>query len=152
MLSSLCRASQKVAALAALAPTQAEPPFAIAQAAVMVIFILIGIFAVVKFRPTRPPDPLSGSDGDWLLHVAATGPIVPGLLGALSCGPPLPNAQTAHGRVREEAAFAHEFVEGARSTMLSASNTKIRDASRTVARRCAMTKVVRPCMAASSAA
>ncbi len=45
---------QKVAALAALAPTQSDPPFVITQVVVMVIFILIGIFAAVKFRPMRP--------------------------------------------------------------------------------------------------
>ena len=43
----------KVAALNALAPTQSEPPFAIAQGAVMAIFVLIGIAAVVKFRPVK---------------------------------------------------------------------------------------------------
>ena len=42
----------KVAALNALAPTQSEPPFAIAQAAVLLIFILIGIVAAIKFHPT----------------------------------------------------------------------------------------------------
>jgi hypothetical protein len=41
----------KVAALNALAPSQSEPPFAITQAVVLVIFILIGIIALVKFRP-----------------------------------------------------------------------------------------------------
>jgi hypothetical protein len=41
----------KVAALNALAPTQSEPPFAIAQGAVLAIFVLIGIAAVAKFRP-----------------------------------------------------------------------------------------------------
>jgi hypothetical protein len=41
----------KVAALSALAPTQSEPPFAIAQVAVVVIFVLIAIVAAVKFRP-----------------------------------------------------------------------------------------------------
>ncbi len=45
---------QKVAALAALAPTQSDPPFVITQVVVMVIFILIGLFAAVKFRPMRP--------------------------------------------------------------------------------------------------
>ena len=35
----------KVAALNALAPTQSEPPFAITQAVVLVIFILIASFA-----------------------------------------------------------------------------------------------------------
>ena len=42
----------KVPALTALAPTQSEPPFAITQAVVLAIFILIGLIAVVKFRPT----------------------------------------------------------------------------------------------------
>jgi hypothetical protein len=41
----------KFSALNVLAPTQSEPPFAIAQAAVLVIFILIGLIALVKFRP-----------------------------------------------------------------------------------------------------
>ena len=43
----------KVSALNALAPTQTEPPFAITQAAVLAIFILITFVAVVKFRPPR---------------------------------------------------------------------------------------------------
>ena len=41
----------KVSVLNALAPTQSEPPFAITQAAVLVIFILIALIAVIKFRP-----------------------------------------------------------------------------------------------------
>jgi len=41
----------KVLALNVLAPTQSEPPFAITQAAVLAIFILIALIAVVKFRP-----------------------------------------------------------------------------------------------------
>jgi hypothetical protein len=44
----------KVAALNALAPTQSEPPFAITQAAVLAIFVLIGIVAAIKFRPMTP--------------------------------------------------------------------------------------------------
>jgi hypothetical protein len=44
----------KVAALNALAPTQSEPPFVIAQIAVLLIFILIGIAAAIKFRPMTP--------------------------------------------------------------------------------------------------
>jgi hypothetical protein len=44
----------KVAALNALAPTQSEPPFVIAQVAVMAIFILLGIIALIKFRPMTP--------------------------------------------------------------------------------------------------
>jgi hypothetical protein len=41
----------KVAALNAPAPTQTEPPFAITQAAVLVIFIVIGLIALASFRP-----------------------------------------------------------------------------------------------------
>jgi hypothetical protein len=40
----------KIPAVHALAPTQKEPPFLIAQLAVMAIFAVIGIFAVKKFR------------------------------------------------------------------------------------------------------
>jgi hypothetical protein len=43
----------KVSALNTLAPTQSEPPFAITQTVVLAIFILIGLIAVVKFRPVR---------------------------------------------------------------------------------------------------
>ena len=42
---------QKVPALKALAPTQSEPPFLIAQLVVMAIFIVLGIFAVRKYHP-----------------------------------------------------------------------------------------------------
>jgi hypothetical protein len=41
----------KIPALTALAPTQTEPPFAIAQVAVLAILIILGIVAVRKFRP-----------------------------------------------------------------------------------------------------
>src|SRR5262245_15109925 len=44
----------KVSGLNALAPTQSEPPFAITQAAVLAIFILIALIALVKFRPNDP--------------------------------------------------------------------------------------------------
>lgn len=40
----------KVHALNALAPTQSEPPFLIAQLVVMALFIVLTIFAVEKFR------------------------------------------------------------------------------------------------------
>ena len=43
----------KVSALNALAPTQTEPPFAITQAAVLAIFILISLIAAIKFRPPK---------------------------------------------------------------------------------------------------
>jgi len=41
----------KVPALNALAPTQAEPPFIIAQSLVLVIFVVLGILAVRSFHP-----------------------------------------------------------------------------------------------------
>jgi len=41
----------KVPALHALAPTQAEPPFAIAQGIVLVIFLVLGYLAVRRFHP-----------------------------------------------------------------------------------------------------
>jgi hypothetical protein len=44
---------QKVPSLKALAPTQAEPPFAIAQGIVLVLFVALGIAAVRKFHPAR---------------------------------------------------------------------------------------------------
>jgi hypothetical protein len=40
----------KVPALKTLAPTQKEPPFLVAQLAVMVLFIVLGTLAVKKFR------------------------------------------------------------------------------------------------------
>lgn len=43
----------KIPALKALAPTQKEPPFLVAQLVVMAIFITIGIFAVKKFHMER---------------------------------------------------------------------------------------------------
>jgi hypothetical protein len=41
----------KVPALHALAPTQSEPPFKIAQLCTLVLFIILGILATIKFRP-----------------------------------------------------------------------------------------------------
>ena len=40
----------KVPAVHALAPTQKEPPFLVTQLIVMAIFVVLGIFAVKKFR------------------------------------------------------------------------------------------------------
>jgi hypothetical protein len=42
---------QKVAFFHSLAPTQTEPPFAVAQGIVLIAFIALGIAAVKKFRP-----------------------------------------------------------------------------------------------------
>jgi uncharacterized membrane protein SirB2 len=49
----VAQAFLKIPAAHALAPTQKEPPFLITQLIVMAIFIVLGIFAVKKFR-SRP--------------------------------------------------------------------------------------------------
>ena len=41
----------KVSALHDLAPTQSEPPFLAAQGAVLILFVVLGFFAVRKFHP-----------------------------------------------------------------------------------------------------
>jgi hypothetical protein len=41
---------QKVPALKAVAPTQTEPPFKVAQIAVLVLFVMLTILAAVRFR------------------------------------------------------------------------------------------------------
>lgn len=47
----IVQAFQKVPALKAIAPMQTEPPFAVTQLVVLVLFILIGIVAAIRFRP-----------------------------------------------------------------------------------------------------
>jgi hypothetical protein len=42
---------QKVAPFHALAPTQTEPPFAVAQGTVLLAFVIAGVVAVKRFRP-----------------------------------------------------------------------------------------------------
>ncbi len=42
---------QKIPFFQALAPTQSEPPFVIAQVALLAIFILLGVTAAKKFHP-----------------------------------------------------------------------------------------------------
>lgn len=46
----------KVPALRELAPKQNEPPFAIAQAAVLVAFVVAGVFAARRFHPAQSED------------------------------------------------------------------------------------------------
>ena len=43
---------QKLSFLQPLAPTQSEPPFIIAQTAVLLIFVVLGFLAVRRFHPT----------------------------------------------------------------------------------------------------
>ncbi|MGH9538656.1 MAG: hypothetical protein ACRD3H_12065 [Terriglobales bacterium] len=45
------QAFEKVPVLKAMAPTQSEPPFLVAQLAVLTLFIVLGFFAVRKFQP-----------------------------------------------------------------------------------------------------
>jgi hypothetical protein len=47
----IVQAFQKVPALNTLAPTQTEPPFAIAQGVALVVFIALGVAALIRFRP-----------------------------------------------------------------------------------------------------
>jgi len=44
---------EKVPALKAIAPTQSDPPFAIAQLAVLALFLVLGTMATIRFR-TQP--------------------------------------------------------------------------------------------------
>ena len=44
---------RKVPALNALAPTQSEPPFAIVQGTVLVIFVALIVAAAIRFHPIR---------------------------------------------------------------------------------------------------
>jgi hypothetical protein len=46
----VAQAFMKVPALKALAPTQKEPPFLVAQLTVMALFVVLTVFAVKKFR------------------------------------------------------------------------------------------------------
>ena len=47
------QAFQKLAFLQPLAPTQSEPPFAIAQLAVLAIFLALGFLALRRFHPAQ---------------------------------------------------------------------------------------------------
>ena len=51
---SIVQAFQKIAFLQTLAPTQAEPPFLIAQGAALGIIVVLGVLAVTRFRPGMP--------------------------------------------------------------------------------------------------
>jgi hypothetical protein len=45
---------QKIGFFNALAPTQKEPPFLVAQAITLVFFIVLGVVALRRFRPVQP--------------------------------------------------------------------------------------------------
>jgi hypothetical protein len=44
---------QKSATLKALAPTQSKPPFQITQGIVLVLFVVLAVMAVRKYRPAN---------------------------------------------------------------------------------------------------
>lgn len=46
----IAQAFMKVPALRAFAPTESEPPFKVAQLIVLVLFVVLGILAAIKFR------------------------------------------------------------------------------------------------------
>jgi len=47
----MIQAFQKLPFLQELAPTQSEPPFVVAQAVVLSVFIALGALAVIRFHP-----------------------------------------------------------------------------------------------------
>ena len=51
----IVQAFQKVASLNAMAPTQSEPPFLIAQSGALAIFVVLGVVAGIKFRSAPTP-------------------------------------------------------------------------------------------------
>jgi hypothetical protein len=48
--------AQKVPALHALAPPQSELPFLITQVVALVIFLVVGVSSLIRFRPESTPD------------------------------------------------------------------------------------------------
>jgi len=49
----LVQSFEKVPAMKALAPTQKEPPFLVAQLALLAVFVVLTILAAVRFHPER---------------------------------------------------------------------------------------------------
>jgi len=47
----IVQAFQKIPQLQSLAPTQSKPPFVISQAVAMALLVVLGILAVLRFRP-----------------------------------------------------------------------------------------------------
>jgi uncharacterized membrane protein len=50
----IAQAFMKVPALKAMAPTGSEPPFLISELVVLVLFVVLTIFAAIKFRNDSP--------------------------------------------------------------------------------------------------
>ena len=47
----IAQSFQKIPQLRSLAPTQAEPPFAIAQLVALIAFLVLGVLSTLRFRP-----------------------------------------------------------------------------------------------------
>ena len=54
----IVQAFMKVPALKAMAPTQTEPPFVVAQVVALVMFVALGIAGTMRFHPEAPARPL----------------------------------------------------------------------------------------------
>jgi len=54
----------KVPALKAMAPTGSEPPFLVAQTVVLALFVVLGVFAVKRFRGIATAAPALASHSD----------------------------------------------------------------------------------------
>ena len=50
---------EKIPALHGIAPTQTEPPFKLTQLVILALFVILGIAAVIRFRPEATPRGLS---------------------------------------------------------------------------------------------
>jgi len=57
----IAQSFQKIPALKKLAPTQSEPPFAIAQCIVLLLFVVLGLAAVRGFRQKASPIAMAAS-------------------------------------------------------------------------------------------
>jgi hypothetical protein len=57
----VAQAFLKVASLHALAPNGSEPPFAVAQGVVLLVFVAIGVTATRRFRPAAAADLTPGA-------------------------------------------------------------------------------------------
>jgi hypothetical protein len=51
----IAQSFQKIPALNALAPTGSEPPFAITQGIVLVLFVIAGVLSLIRFHPLAKP-------------------------------------------------------------------------------------------------
>jgi hypothetical protein len=51
----IAQSFQKIPALNVLAPTGSEPPFAITQGIVLVLFVIAGVLSLIRFHPLAKP-------------------------------------------------------------------------------------------------